>query len=84
MKVELVQGCTCDAYEVDNKPVSIFTTQELKELLKKQFENVLKHDNRSALYDLSYKIAEDFYDHLDSSEPCECCGDSIWTYTTNL
>lgn len=84
MKVELVQGCTCDAYEVDGKSVVNFSTQELKELLKKQFENVLKHDNRSALYDLSYKIAEDFYDHLDVSEPCECCGDSIWTHTTNL
>jgi hypothetical protein len=84
MKVELVQGCTCDAYDVDGKSVVNFSTQELKELLKKQFESVLKHDNRIALYELSYKIAEDFSDHLDTSEPCECCGESVWTYTMNL
>lgn len=84
MKVELVQGCTCDDFNVDGRSVAEFSTQELKELLKKQFEKVLKHDNRFALYELSYTIAEDFYDHLDTSEPCECCGDSIWTYTTNL
>lgn len=35
MKVELVQGCTCDAYDVDGKSVVNFSTQELKELLKK-------------------------------------------------
>lgn len=40
MKVELVQGCTCDAYDVDGKSVVDFSTQELKELLQKQFENV--------------------------------------------
>jgi hypothetical protein len=84
MKVELVQGCTCDSYDVDGKSVVDFSTQELKELLKKQFENVLKHDNWSELYELSYRIAEGFYDHLETSEPCECCGDPIWTYTTNL
>ena len=63
MKVELVQGCTCDCYDVDGKSVGDFSTQELKELLKKQFENVLKNDNWRELYELSYRIAEKFYDH---------------------
>lgn len=84
MKVELVQGCTCDSYDVDGKSVVDFSTQELKELLNKQFESVLQQDDWSALYRLSYYITEEFSDHLDVSEPCECCGDPTWTYTTNL
>lgn len=84
MRLELVQGCTSDSFEVDGKPVVDFSIGELKKLLEKQFLNVLKHDDLGSLYRLSYHIAEDFYDHLDTSEPCECCGDSTWTYTTNL
>lgn len=84
MKVELVQGCICDSYEVDGKEVSAFTFEELKNLLRKQFEYLLDKGDLSALYSLSYHLAEEFYDDLETSEPCECCGDSIWTYTTEL
>jgi hypothetical protein len=38
MKVELVQGCVCDSFEVDGKSVTDFSTQEVKDLLKKQIE----------------------------------------------
>jgi hypothetical protein len=84
MEVELVQGCICDAYEVDGKSVNDFTMQELNQLLKKQFEYALEKGEWDALYRLSYHLAEDFYDNLETSEPCECCGDSIWTYKTHL
>lgn len=84
MKIELVQGCICDSYEVDGKEVSAFTLEELKNLLRKQFEYSLDKGDLDALYRISYHLAEEFYDDLETSEPCECCGDSIWTYTTEL
>lgn len=85
MKLELTEGCNCCAYEVDNKPVSILTTQELTDLLQKQFEYALKEGGWDALYRLSYHLAEEFYDTYEcSDEPCECCGDYVETYTMEI
>ena len=45
MEIEIVQGCICDAFNVDGNSVADFSKQELKELLKKQFELLSKSGN---------------------------------------
>lgn len=64
----------------DHKPCSPESTnvRELVSLLKERFDV-----NNDLNYLLS-KITEDMYDECEVSEPCECCGDCVWTFKLTL
>ena len=90
MKIELVQGCIADRFDVDGKPMMYMSEDELKDILIKVVNKVtqrteLTEGQKSYLYDAIMLLVEDFPDTYESTdEPCECCGDWIDTYTMEI
>ena len=86
MKIELVQGCICDSFEIDGKPVIEMSVDELKTAFSKVYEYIMQLPQENS-YDLQtalYNLVSTFAPCEHSEEPCDCCGDFIDTYTLEL
>lgn len=87
MKIEIVEGCIGDIFEVDGKNILDCTLEELKDALDKATKYALSIADESKMYALQEAIrtlTEDFGRYESPDEPCECCGDFIDTYTLEL
>lgn len=89
MKLELVEGCICDSFEVDGKPIMDVTVKELKDIFKKVTDKIntieISDENRYKLEHNLWNLVEDFADeYISDGEPCGCCGDYVTTSIMNL
>ena len=86
MKIELIQGCICDSFEIDGQPVYEMSVEELKNSLSKVYEYIMQlpQENRYDLQSALYSLVTTFAPCEHSEEACECCGDFIDTYTLEL
>lgn len=87
MKIEIVEGCIGDSFEIDGKNILDCTLEELKDALDKVTKYALSIADESKMYALQEAIrtlTEDFGEYESPDEPCECCGDFIETYTLEI
>lgn len=86
MKIELVQGCICDSFQIDGQPVYDMSVEELKTAFSKVSDYImqLQQENSYDLQSALYNLVSTFSPCEHSEEPCECCGDFIDFYTLEL
>lgn len=84
MKLELTEGCDCSSFEADGEPIHKMSTEDIKDIVRKQVDVALQTDEWNTLYALAYWMMQNFYDLYESSGPCECCGDYVETYTMEI
>lgn len=87
MKIEIVEGCMADSFEIDWKPIHDCTIDELKYALTKANAYVVSKATDECVSDLQIAIrnlVELFGDCECSEDACECCGDFVETYTMEL
>ena len=87
MKIEIIQGCICDSFEIDGKPINDCTIDELKDALTNATAYVVSKANDERISDLQIAIrdlVELFGDYECSEDACECCGDFVETYTMEI
>lgn len=86
MKIELVQGCIADRFDIDGKPAYDMSVEELKIVFSKVCEYVMQlpQEQTYNLQNALYNLVETFAPCEHSEEACECCGDFIDTYTLEL
>lgn len=85
MKIKITEGCVCYSETIDNKDISAYDEEVLKEVLKKCCVKISRMNNtnlpdKSHLRELIWTIAHEIPDAYEYSEPCECCGDVVETY----
>ena len=87
MKIEIIQGCICDSFEIDGKPINDCTIDELKDALTKANAYVVRNadDERVSNIQIAiHNLVELFGDCECDGIPCDCCGDFIETYTLEI
>ena len=88
MKLELTQGCICDSFTADGKPLVDLDGIDLKVILVEAVNKIvikkINEEDKSGLQRIIQDIVETFYDTYEASEPCECCGDYVETYTLTI
>ena len=87
MKIEIIQGCICDSFEIDGKPIHDCTIDELKDALTKSYDYVVRNADDERVSNLQIAIrnlVELFGDCECSDDACECCGDFIETYKLEI
>ena len=89
MRIELTKGCTCDSFEVDGVKIMDCDEPQLKHLLINITQKIVSKElNFMERADLEYILmlmVDNFRDTYEcSSEPCECCGDYVETYTMKI
>lgn len=86
MKIELVQGCIADRFDIDDKPADAMSVEELKTAFSKVCEYILQlpQEQPFILMSTLYNLVETFAPCEHSEDACECCGDFIDTYTLEL
>lgn len=88
MKLELTSGCIADDFTLGNEKVCNLSEEKLKEVFAKVSDKIIKTplvDNKHIeLQGILYQMVESFYDTYETSDPCECCGDYIETYTIDV
>lgn len=90
MTLTLTTGCICYAFELDGKPLHECNPLELQAMLLLAAQKIaskhLEADERSGcIISILQSMVESFPDTYESTtEPCECCGDYVETYTMEL
>lgn len=89
MKIELTEGCICDSFEVDGKPIMDCNESKLKYLLVLATQKIcckeFTPDQKVYAENILREMVVGFPDtYKCSDEPCECCGDYIDTYTMEI
>lgn len=90
MRLELTEGCICNSFTADGKDIYSMSVKELKDILKATIEKIttIEKEDENITYHLQTilrEIVSLFYDeYVSDDEPCDCCGDWVRTYITNV
>lgn len=90
MKIEVTNGCTAYAFNVDGKPISELSEGALLDVLFRATSKILtkqklSESDRSNLEDIISNIATTFYDDYKCDDtPCEQCGDYVEYYSMEV
>mgnify|MGYP003549277358 FL=1 len=89
MKLELTEGCICDSFEVDGKPIMDCNESQLKQMLTLTTQKICSKEfaphHRYFARVILRKMVKHFHDTLEYSyEHCEYCGNNIETYTMDV
>lgn len=78
MKIELVRGCVCDSFTIDDKRVIDMTPEELRNALREIVETA---DDETVIDCIEHLVTY-CGEYECINERCECCGDSVskWTW----
>ena len=82
MKLQLVEGCVYDSLTVDGKEEIDLTGTERQRAINKIADWLKRHPE-----DLNYLLQDlvPRYGEYESDDvPCECCGDTVTTYTWDI
>lgn len=82
MNLQLVRRCVCDSLTVDGKEEINLTDTERQEAMNK-IADWLKQNLDELNYLLQWFIVQ-YGEYTSIDEPCECCGDYIETYNSEI
>jgi hypothetical protein len=83
MRLKKVTGCICDSLTADGIEEIDMTPEQRKEVIDKICDWLKKNPDQ-----LNY-VMQDFIetfadDCKHDPEPCECCGDTVYTWTWDI
>ena len=87
MKLKKVTGCICDSLTAEFEGEEIeeinMTTEQRMQVIEKICEWLKKNPDQLnyVMQDMIETFATDF---KHDSDPCECCGDTIYTWEWNI
>ena len=90
MKIEYTDGCICSGFYADDERMIDLSEEQIKDILKRVVDKVcnkpqMSEGQKIALREAIRILVEDFPDQCEcSDEPCECCGDFVYTYTMEI
>lgn len=90
MKIEITNGCTTYALNVDGKPISELSEGVLLDVLFRATSKILtkqkfSESNRRNLENIISNIATSFYDEFECDDiPCGQCGDYVEYYSMEV
>lgn len=90
MKIEVTNGCTAYAFNVDGNPISELSEGALLDVLFRATSKILtkqkfSESDRSNLEDIISCIATSFPDEFKCDDvPCEQCGDYVEYYSMEV
>ena len=82
MKIELVSGCICDYLGIDGIS-EVDMTDEQRKYYNDKICDFLKQRPQDLNY-LLQDIVERYGECEWDDKPCECCGDTVITYTLEI
>ena len=84
MIIELNDGCTCTGISVNNTLYSELNTKE-QDVFRQFICNLLyEYKDDIDIFEITKFLLERHNTTYSLSEPCECCGDCIETYTLEI
>ena len=82
MKLKLVRGCICGSLTADDIEEIHMTDKERSEVCNKIGDWI--KENPDQLNYVMQALIPELGDYKCDSEPCECCGDFVETYTWEI
>lgn len=79
MKIELIKGCICDSFRINDEPVNEMDLDKLKIIAHNLIDNCDESDLQWFIGDFT----EGHGEYKCLVEHCECCGDSVDQWTWN-
>ena len=79
MEIKVTESCTAFSCYIDNKEISEFSTEELRNIVHKLVDMCDRDNLESLIWDISGYVGEYKYEGH-----CDCCNDSIVNYTVKL
>lgn len=81
MKLKYTYGCVCDSISVDGVESIDMDINDFREVVHQLVDN---EQDSAVLQDLFTSCMESQGNYESSKKPCDCCGDTIITYTLEL
>ena len=79
MKIVVTEGCTAYGCSINDKEREEFSTEELRDIVHKLVDMCDRENLETLVWDIPQLVGE-----YKCEGHCECCGDTIVTYTVNL
>lgn len=77
MEIKVTEGCIAFSCYIDNKEISEFSTEELRNVVHKLVDMCGRDNLESLIWEISEDVGEYKYEGY-------CCGNSIVNYTVKL